>query len=43
MEIAKTIAPVCLALIMFDLGLGLTKSDFLRVTKRTRDFVVGFL
>ena len=43
MEIAKTIAPVCLAIIMFGLGLGLTKSDFLRVTKRPRDFIVGFL
>ena len=28
MEIAKTIAPVCLAIIMFGLGLGLTTSDF---------------
>jgi BASS family bile acid:Na+ symporter len=43
MEIAKTIAPVCLAIIMFSLGLGLTKSDFLRVIKRPRDFIVGFL
>jgi BASS family bile acid:Na+ symporter len=43
MEIAKTIAPVCLAIIMFGLGLGLTKSDFLRVIKRPRDFIVGFL
>jgi predicted Na+-dependent transporter len=30
MEIARTIAPVCLAIIMFGLGLGLTTSDFLR-------------
>ena len=43
MEIAKTIAPVCLAIIMFGLGLGLTTSDFLRVIKRPRDFIVGFL
>ena len=43
MEIAKTIAPVCLAIIMFGLGLGLTTSDFLRVIKRPIDFIVGFL
>jgi BASS family bile acid:Na+ symporter len=43
MEITKTIAPVCLAIIMFGLGLGLTKSDFLRVIRRPRDFIVGFL
>ena len=34
MEIAKTIAPVCLAIIMFGLGLGLTTSDFTRVVKK---------
>jgi BASS family bile acid:Na+ symporter len=43
MEIAKTIAPLCLAIIMFSLGLGLTTSDFLRVIKTPRDFIVGFL
>ena len=43
MEIAKTIAPVCLAIIMFGLGLGLTISDFTRVTKKPRDFFVGFI
>ena len=43
MEIAKTIAPVCLAIIMFGLGLGLTTSNFLRVIKTPRDFIVGFL
>ena len=43
MEIAKTIAPVCLAIIMFGLGLGLTTSDFTRVIKLPRDFIVGFL
>ncbi|MDB3857798.1 bile acid:sodium symporter family protein [Pelagibacteraceae bacterium] len=43
MEIAKTIAPLCLAIIMFGLGLGLTTSDFLRLTKTPRDFIVGFL
>jgi len=43
MEIAKTIAPVCLAIIMFGLGLGLTISDFTRVAKNPRDFIVGFI
>ena len=43
MEIAKTIAPVCLAIIMFGLGLGLTISDFTRVIKNPRDFFVGFI
>ena len=43
MEIAKTIAPLCLAIIMFGLGLGLTTSDFIRVLKNPRDFFVGFI
>ena len=43
MEIAKSIAPVCLAIIMFGLGLGLTISDFTRVVKKPRDFFVGFI
>ena len=43
MEIAKTIAPVCLAVIMFGLGLGLTANDFTRVIKVPRDFLVGIL
>jgi len=43
MEIAKTIAPVCLAIIMFGLGLGLTIADFKRVITVPRDFIVGFL
>ena len=43
MEIAKSIAPVCLAIIMFGLGLGLTISDFTRVIKNPRDFFVGFI
>ena len=42
MEIAKTIAPVCLAIIMFGLGLGLTVADFKRVITVPRDFMVGF-
>ena len=43
MEIATKIAPICLALIMFGLGLGLTISDFKRVTRNSKDFIVGFL
>ena len=43
MEIAKSIAPVCLAIIMFGLGLGLTISDFMRVLKNPKDFFVGFI
>ena len=43
MEIAKTIAPVGLAIIMFGLGLGLTTSDFTRLLKTPKDFFVGFL
>ena len=42
MEIAKTIAPFCLIIIMFGLGLGLTIADFKRLTKYPRDFIVGF-
>ena len=43
MEIAKSIAPICLAIIMFGLGLGLTVQDFLRVIKNPKDFIIGFL
>jgi len=43
MEIAKTIAPVCLAIIMFGLGLGLTLTDFKRIITIPRDFIIGFL
>ena len=43
MEIAKSIAPIALAIIMFGLGLGLTTEDFKRVIKYPRDFFVGFL
>ena len=42
MEIAKTIAPFCLIIIMFGLGLGLTVADFKRLTKYPGDFLVGF-
>ena len=43
MEIVTTIAPLCLAIIMFGLGLGLTIGDFTRVLKNPRDFLIGFL
>jgi BASS family bile acid:Na+ symporter len=42
-EIAKSIAPICLFIIMFGLGLGLTTQDFLRVVKNPKDFLIGFL
>ena len=42
MEITKTIAPVCLAVIMFGLGLGLTLTDFKRVISIPRDFFYRF-
>ena len=43
MEIAKSIAPICLAIIMFGLGLGLNIGDFTRVIKNPKDFFIGFL
>ena len=43
MEITTKIAPVCLAIIMLGLGLGLTTADFTRIVKIPRDFAVGFL
>ena len=43
METAKIIAPMCLAVIMFGLGLGLTTNDFTTVIKTPRDFIVRFL
>ena len=43
MEIATTIAPIALALIMLGLGMSLTIQDFLRVIKSPKDFLVGFI
>jgi len=43
MEIVTTIAPIALALIMLGLGLSLTIQDFLRVIKKPKDFLVGFI
>ena len=43
MEIVTKIAPLCLAIIMFGLGLGLTVGDFTRVVKNPKDFFVGFI
>ena len=43
MEIVTNIAPLCLAIIMFGLGLALTVGDFTRVLKSPKDFFVGFL
>ena len=42
MEIVTKIAPICLALIMLGLGLGLSVKDFTRVLKSPKDFFVGF-
>ena len=43
MFIATNIAPFALAIIMLGLGFGLTISDFLRVIKNFKDFIVGFI
>ena len=43
MEVVTKIAPIALALIMLTLGLGLTPSDFTRVIKRPKDFLVGLI
>jgi len=43
MEIATTIAPIFLALIMLGLGMSLTIQDFTRVIKIPKDFLVGFI
>ena len=43
MEIVTKIAPICLALIMLGLGMGLTTQDFTRVIKQPKDFFIGFI
>ena len=43
MEIVTKIAPICLALIMLGLGMGLTMQDFIRVSKQPKDFVIGLI
>ena len=43
MEIVTKIAPICLALIMLGLGMGLTLQDFTRVIKKPKDFLVGLI
>ena len=42
MEIVTKIAPICLALIMLGLGLGLSVKDFTRIFRVPKDFFVGF-
>tara|TARA_B110000977_G_C10912895_1_gene430004 strand:+ start:26 stop:871 length:846 start_codon:yes stop_codon:yes gene_type:complete len=42
LEIVTKIAPICLALIMLGLGLGLSVKDFIRVLRFPKDFFVGF-
>jgi BASS family bile acid:Na+ symporter len=41
MEIVTKIAPICLALIMLGLGLGLSVKDFTRILRVPKDFFVG--
>ena len=41
MEIATTIAPIALALIMLGLGASLTVKDFTRVVQSPKDFFIG--
>ena len=43
MEIVTKIAPICLALIMLALGMGLTTNDFKRVVNRPQDFIIGLI
>jgi BASS family bile acid:Na+ symporter len=43
MEIATKIAPICLAIIMFGLGLGLSIENFTRVFKNSKDFFLGLV
>jgi len=43
MEIVTKVAPICLALIMLGLGMGLTIQDFIRVSKQPKDFLVGLI
>ena len=43
MFIATKIAPIALAIIMLGLGFGLTVSDFVRVIKNFKNFIVGFI
>jgi BASS family bile acid:Na+ symporter len=43
MEIVTKIAPIALALMMLGLGTGLTISDFTRVIKNPKDFLVGLI
>ena len=42
MDIVTKIAPICLALIMLGLGLGLSVKDFTRVLSAPKNFFVGF-
>ena len=43
MEIVTKIAPICLALIMLGLGLGLSVKDFTRILRYPKNFLVGFI
>ncbi len=41
--ITDVILPLALAFIMFTLGLGLTFSDFARVVKAPKNFIIGLI
>ena len=43
MEIVTKIAPICLALIMLGLSMGLSTNDFMRVIKQPKDFFIGLV
>ena len=43
MEIVTKIAPICLAIIMLSLGMGLTIQDFKRVGKEPKNFFIGLI
>ena len=43
MSTVTTIAPIALAIIMLGIGASLTISDFSRVIKNPRDFLIGFV
>ena len=41
--VTDVVLPIALAFIMFSLGLGLSLSDFTRIFKRPKEFIIGFL
>ena len=43
MELVTKVAPICLALIMLGIGLGLTLNDFTRILIKPKDFIIGII